>query len=79
MEDPSKALGSWETLGVVHGFAGLEMLEPGQKPPVQEGRVLGIGSLVHAVRDLVRKSTGGWWVGPRMAPRIRIMKRVKGT
>jgi alpha-1,6-mannosyltransferase len=30
------------------------------------------------VRDAVRQVTGGWWIGPRMAPRIRILKKVRG-
>ncbi|RDL34705.1 Mannosyltransferase [Venustampulla echinocandica] len=29
------------------------------------------------LRDTVRLGTGGWWVGPRMEPKIRILKRVK--
>ncbi|KUJ23983.1 glycosyltransferase family 22 protein [Mollisia scopiformis] len=29
------------------------------------------------VRDMVRVVTGGWWVGPRMEPRIRILKRIE--
>jgi len=29
------------------------------------------------VRDMVRSVTGGWWVGPRMEPAIRILRRVK--
>jgi len=29
------------------------------------------------VRDAVRQVTGGWWVGPRMEPRIRILRRIK--
>ncbi|KAI9053658.1 hypothetical protein LZ554_002612 [Drepanopeziza brunnea f. sp. 'monogermtubi'] len=29
------------------------------------------------VRDAVRLVTGGYWIGPRMEPRIRILKRVK--
>lgn len=29
------------------------------------------------VRDACRQATGGWWIGPRMEPRIRIMKRIK--
>jgi alpha-1,6-mannosyltransferase len=29
------------------------------------------------IRDGVRKTTGGWWVGPRMSPTIRILKRIK--
>lgn len=29
------------------------------------------------LRDTIRLATGGWWIGPRMEPRIRILKRVK--
>lgn len=29
------------------------------------------------VRDAVRSVTGGWWVGPKMEPKIRILRRVK--
>ncbi|KAI6711807.1 alg9-like mannosyltransferase [Diplocarpon mali] len=29
------------------------------------------------VRDAVRVLTGGYWIGPRMEPRIRILRRVK--
>jgi alpha-1,6-mannosyltransferase len=29
------------------------------------------------LRDGVRAVTGGWWVGPRMEPRIRVLKRVE--
>ncbi|TVY44814.1 Dol-P-Man:Man(7)GlcNAc(2)-PP-Dol alpha-1,6-mannosyltransferase [Lachnellula occidentalis] len=29
------------------------------------------------LRDGVRTVTGGWWVGPRMEPRIRVLKRVE--
>lgn len=78
MENSSQALGRWELLGVVHGFAGVELLRPGQKTGGEaEGKVLGTGRLVRGVRDLVRKASGGWWIGPRMAPRINIMRRIK--
>lgn len=29
------------------------------------------------VRDMVRTVTGGYWIGPRMEPRIRILRRVQ--
>ncbi|OLN82850.1 Dol-P-Man:Man(7)GlcNAc(2)-PP-Dol alpha-1,6-mannosyltransferase [Colletotrichum chlorophyti] len=83
-EDPSSVKGGqWETLGIVQGYAGVEVLRPGSKPSSGtdeeegEGRILGRGHLVKKVRDFVRGLTRGWWVGPRMEPRIRIMKRVK--
>ncbi|KAH0498362.1 hypothetical protein TgHK011_005618 [Trichoderma gracile] len=84
MEDPSLALGKWDTVGRVHGYDGIEILRPGQtakSEPSQDeeaqGKMLGQGATVAAVRDAVRKYTGGWWVGPRMSPRIHIMKRVR--
>ncbi|KAL7824192.1 Alg9-like mannosyltransferase family domain-containing protein [Trichoderma gracile] len=84
MEDPSLALGEWDTVGRVHGYDGIEILRPGQtakSEPSQDeeaqGRILGQGATVAAVRDTVRKYTGGWWVGPRMSPRIHILKQVR--
>jgi alpha-1,6-mannosyltransferase len=31
------------------------------------------------VKDIVRSITGGYWIGPRMEPAIRILKRVKDS
>ncbi|GKT75901.1 Alg9-like mannosyltransferase [Colletotrichum tofieldiae] len=85
-EDPASVRGGqWETVGVVQGYAGVEILRPGSKArsgdggdeEEGEGNVLGRGLVVQRVRDLVRRLTGGWWVGPRMEPRIRILKRSK--
>jgi alpha-1,6-mannosyltransferase len=36
------------------------------------------GMLVGMLKEKVRSLTGGWWVGPRMEPRVHILKRVKG-
>ncbi|PTB69833.1 glycosyltransferase family 22 protein [Trichoderma citrinoviride] len=101
MEDPSFALGTWDTIGQIHGYDGIEILRPGQMTTTasssassqqqdgkgegkeeEEGeeahhRILGHGATVAAVRDTVRKYTGGWWIGPRMSPRIHIMKQVR--
>ncbi|TRX97974.1 hypothetical protein FHL15_001184 [Xylaria flabelliformis] len=83
-EDPAKPLGSWETVGVVEGFAGFEMLRPGSEAKrgggdVESGRdrVLGRGALVATVRDRVRGLTGGWWIGPRMEPRVHILRKIR--
>ncbi|GJC80209.1 Dol-P-Man:Man(7)GlcNAc(2)-PP-Dol alpha-1,6-mannosyltransferase [Colletotrichum liriopes] len=85
-EDPASVRGGqWETVGVVQGYAGVEILRPGSKArsgdggdeEEGEGNVLGRGLVVQRVRDWVRRLTGGWWVGPRMEPRIRILKRTK--
>uniref|UniRef100_L2G410 Mannosyltransferase n=1 Tax=Colletotrichum fructicola (strain Nara gc5) TaxID=1213859 RepID=L2G410_COLFN len=80
-EDPASVKGGqWETVGVVQGYAGIEILKPGAvvEQDTEEGeKVLGRGLWVKRIRDKVRSLTGGWWAGPRMEPRIRILKRVK--
>ncbi|KAI8297781.1 Dol-P-Man:Man(7)GlcNAc(2)-PP-Dol alpha-1,6-mannosyltransferase [Colletotrichum sp. SAR11_59] len=82
-EDPASVKGGqWETVGVVQGYAGIEILKPGAvvagEQDTEEGeKVLGRGLWVRKIRDKVRSLTGGWWAGPRMEPRIRILKRVK--
>ncbi|KAL6878687.1 Alg9-like mannosyltransferase family domain-containing protein [Trichoderma novae-zelandiae] len=84
MEDPSLALGAWDTIGRIHSYDGIEVLRPGQTATSESSqdqeaqhKILGQGAIVAAVRDTVRKYTGGWWIGPRMSPRIHIMKRVR--
>lgn len=86
-EDPGKPLGPWETIGVVEGFAGIEVLKPGSGAvsgsttgDVERGsdRVFGRGALLRRIRDEVRGFTGGWWVGPRMEPRVYILRKLRG-
>jgi len=78
-EDPAAVLaGPWRTVAVVDGYAGVELLRPGVEPPPRDdGLVAGKGATLAALRARVRRLTGGWWIGPRMEPRIRILKRVK--
>ncbi|KAF4988653.1 hypothetical protein FGRMN_9620 [Fusarium graminum] len=83
-EDPRMVLGEWQVVGVVTGYDGLEILKPGSSASgdtAEEGtiggeKILGLGTHVAALRNLVRVHTGGWWAGPRMSPRIRILRRV---
>ncbi|QGI75713.1 hypothetical protein CEK25_000619 [Fusarium fujikuroi] len=83
-ENPRKVLGGWQVIGVVAGYDGVEILKPGSPAAGDESeegtiggdKILGLGANVAAVRNLVRGYTGGWWVGPRMSPRIRILRRV---
>lgn len=75
--------GQWDTVAVVEGLApGVEILRPGmptvQSEPVGIPRV-GRAALLTAAREHVRALTGGWWVGPRLAPRIRILRRVNSA
>lgn len=81
MED-EKAVkgGQWETVAVVEGLSGVQILRPGLAAPESEPagvKRVGRGARVNELRDFMRQFTGGWWAGPRMAPKIRIMKRVK--
>ncbi|KAI1733960.1 Alg9-like mannosyltransferase family-domain-containing protein [Xylaria scruposa] len=81
-EAPTKPLGPWETVGIVEGLAGFEMLKPGSEArggDVESGRdrVLGRGALLATVRDKVRGLTGGWWIGPRMEPRVHILRKIR--
>ncbi|KAK7421039.1 Dol-P-Man:Man(7)GlcNAc(2)-PP-Dol alpha-1,6-mannosyltransferase [Neonectria punicea] len=79
VEDTSKVLGRWEIIGMVQGYDGIEVLKPGSHPggetdSEEAGRV-GVGAQVAGVRDFVRGYTGGWWAGPRMSPRIYILRQ----
>lgn len=103
VEDPARAVGAWELLDTVYGYAGVEVLRPGQAvadaadgevwealrgvwrraDALEEGsrgslaRELGpYGLLREGVRRFV---TRGWWVGPRMEGKIRILKRVSAA
>ncbi|KAK5630081.1 hypothetical protein RRF57_005796 [Xylaria bambusicola] len=83
-EDTAKPLGPWEVIGVVEGFAGIEVLKPRSSATGNadvesaSDRVLGRGALVKRMRDMVRKTTGGWWIGPRMEPRVHILRKMRG-
>ncbi|KAL7799132.1 glycosyltransferase family 22 protein [Trichoderma ceciliae] len=86
MEDPSLVIGKWNTIGQIHSYDGIEILRPGQITTAtgtsleggSENNLLGQGATVATVRDMVRKYTGGWWIGPRMSPRIHILKQIRG-
>lgn len=84
MEDEAAVRGGqWDTVAAVEGLAGFEVLRPGggaagdEKEKLAGAARVGGAARVAALRDRVRGLTGGWWVGPRLAPKIRIMKRLK--
>jgi alpha-1,6-mannosyltransferase len=82
-EDPSKLFGDWQAVGLVEGYSGIELLRPGSQnkgdieaaQASNETAVIGNGAAIATVRETFRRYTGGWWVGPRMSPRILIMKQ----
>jgi alpha-1,6-mannosyltransferase len=89
MEDPAAVRGGeWDVVAVVRAYAGLEVLRPGQETQApadsaaaaeEAEPTVGRAAAIAKVRDMVRAVSGGWWVGPRMEPKIRIMKRRKGA
>lgn len=84
-EDTSKILGGqWKTVAVVQAYDGIELLRPGQPSKTdldgnqdRKYRFVGRGVIVSRIRDLTRSITGGWWIGPRMSPRIHILQQVR--
>jgi alpha-1,6-mannosyltransferase len=128
MEEPGRAIGRWIEVGIVWGYAGIEILRPGQvsgsgdplekvyaanngtkiSGEVRSGedvreavksvpfdgnggekvtfeelknRLLdgnaGRDEVLGVVRDAVRLVTGGWWVGPKMEPKLRILRNLR--
>lgn len=82
MEDEKAVTGGqWDTVAMVEGLVpGIEVLKPGREPEVRNTALKGVPRVGRAawltsVRDRVRELTGGWWVGPKLGPKIRIMKR----
>lgn len=79
--------GEWEIVGVVECFAGFELLRPGRfdTSDAEKGastasariKVLGKGQLIADWKKWTRGLTGGWWLGPRMRPCVKIMKKVQ--
>lgn len=86
VESPAEVatpVSAWGVVAVVEGYAGVELLRPGQQSTscfekVPPPNVVGHGATVARLRQAVRSITGGWWVGPRMTPRIHILRRAKG-
>lgn len=75
---------TWESVYVVNGFTGISVLRPGVPATgIAEKRILGsIGGpraieLFESTREYARALLRGWWVEPRMEPRVQILKRVR--
>ncbi|CAG7989095.1 unnamed protein product [Penicillium salamii] len=75
---------TWDSVYVVNGFTGISILRPGVPAVgIAERRILGCLGGVRAVelferiRGHARVLSRGWWVEPRMEPRVQILKRVR--
>ena len=84
-EDPTKVRGDdWEVVGLVQGYGGVELVGRSQPKAHDDddehiqSPVVGKGAIVARWKRRVRALTGGLWLGPRMVPRIYIMRRIKG-
>ncbi|CAG7916059.1 unnamed protein product [Penicillium olsonii] len=78
---PSSA---WESVYVVNGFTGITVLRPGVPAKgIAERRILeSVGGaravgLFERIREYARVLSRGWWVEPRMEPRVQVLKRVR--
>ncbi|KAI1769746.1 glycosyltransferase family 22 protein [Hypoxylon cercidicola] len=80
-EDPVKVIGPWETIGVVEGVTGVELVKPGTHSggDIESGqdRIFGRGAIVRSVKETARALTGGWWIGPKMEPKIHILRKMR--
>ncbi|CCU76112.1 dolichol-linked Man7GlcNAc2 mannosyl transferase [Blumeria hordei DH14] len=72
METPESALGTWDIMTTVLGFSGVEVLRPGDTGSLFSNR--GFESL-HRIRKVTRIITHGWWIGPKLSPKIYILQR----
>lgn len=92
-EQPELVIGKWEVLHTVPGFAGIKIIRPGEPPFHAAGDVdesdgsfapglswssagKGWGGIEGWIRTYL---TRGWWVGIRMEPRVRILRKQKET
>ncbi|KAI4171478.1 MAG: hypothetical protein LQ343_004216 [Gyalolechia ehrenbergii] len=88
-ERPERVIGRWEIVETVEGYGGFRALRPGDKDWEEERAnrsILDAWTLLKqgqwkgfldAVEMYGRVVTRGWWIGIRMEPRIRILKREK--
>jgi alpha-1,6-mannosyltransferase len=74
---------AWEVVSVVDAFAGISVLRPGVPATgTAERRIIGAVAgasgfeIFEALRGYVRPLLRGWWVEPRMEPRVQVLRRV---
>jgi alpha-1,6-mannosyltransferase len=70
VEHPSLAIGAWEVVEVVEGFAGIRIVRPGDDE--NNGKAGIFGQIEQIGRKLVTK---GWWARVKMEPKVTILKK----
>jgi alpha-1,6-mannosyltransferase len=75
---------SWESVYVGNGFAGISVLKPGVPAMgIAERHIIGSVGGARAVeifenmREVGRTLLRGWWVEPKMEPRVQVLRRVR--
>jgi alpha-1,6-mannosyltransferase len=87
-ERPELVIGKWEIIDTVRGFTGVTILRPGETRYGEAAggnldedagsSMWGAGKGWRGIERWIRKHvTRGWWIGVRMEPRIRVLKKQK--
>ncbi|KAL8944222.1 MAG: hypothetical protein Q9211_000652 [Gyalolechia sp. 1 TL-2023] len=88
-ERPERVIGRWEIVDTVEGYGGLRVLRPGDGNEEGQRTIRSLSNawtvlehgqwkgFLDVVERYGRVVTRGWWIGIRMEPRIRILKREK--
>ncbi|KAI9687068.1 MAG: dolichyl-P-Man:Man(7)GlcNAc(2)-PP-dolichol alpha-1,6-mannosyltransferase [Bathelium mastoideum] len=93
VEEPARAIGAWEVVETVYGYAGVRLLGSGEELGFEEDGVgvllqrgLGEGKVWSSIwkgwKGVERVGRGvlsGRWVGIGMEPKIRILRRLRGV
>ncbi|KAI9660171.1 MAG: dolichyl-P-Man:Man(7)GlcNAc(2)-PP-dolichol alpha-1,6-mannosyltransferase [Trizodia sp. TS-e1964] len=84
-ERPEKVIGKWEVVDVIKGFSGMEIIRPGRPSltlfsALERSTQTPVKRLFSWLAKLESQSqkyvTRGWWLGVRMQPKIKILKRL---
>jgi len=73
-EQSERVIGAWESVGVVKGFAGDEIVRPGGEPSAGDATEGG-HMLKRVEKPLRTKVTKSWWAQVKMQPKVNILKR----
>lgn len=76
IETPESALGTWDILSTILGYSGVEVLCPGDTGSLLSNREF---EVLHRIRKVARIITHGWWIGPKLGPKIYILQRPPGS
>jgi alpha-1,6-mannosyltransferase len=88
-ESPETVIGKWDVVSTIYGYAGIELLRPGvlsgpdhgsaeevaEEIGLADQNLAHISSKYEATRDVIRRYSRGWWLGPRMEAKIKILKK----